>query len=97
MLTIERYEEQEKAFALAMFHGVLIPLILAYFTYIVESNLTIISSLAYLVFVSLMHLYRLLFNYDLINQIRAYEFMRVLGVVAFIIMLILIVILLLSF
>ena len=96
-MTIEKYEEQEKAFALAMFHGVFIPLILAFITNVIEDNFTIVSSLAYVVFVLLIHLYRLLFADNLINRIRAYEFMSVLSFVAFITMSIFIVILLLSF
>jgi hypothetical protein len=97
MTILGRYEEHEKAFNLALFHGVIIPLILAFITNVFESNFTIVSSIAYVVFVSLIHLHRLLFDDNLINQIRAYEFMRVLSFVAFITMFTFIVILLLSF
>lgn len=72
-------EMDDKAFELALFHGFLMPIIIAGLSYILDSHFALVSVLSYLIFVSLLHLYRLVVTNNKIYQDRAVAFLRVLG------------------
>lgn len=72
----------EKSFELALFHGFVMPIIIACWSYIIDSHFTLVSVLSYVVFVSLLHLYRVSTTNNKIYQERAYSFLRVIGGIA---------------
>lgn len=72
-------EIDDKAFELALFHGFIMPIVIAGFSYVLDSHFTLVSVLSYLIFVSLLHLYRLVVTNNKIYQDRAFAFLRVIG------------------
>ena len=72
-------EIDDKSFELALFHGFIMPIIIACLSYILDSHFAFISVLSYLIFVSLLHLCRLVITNNKIYQDRAFAFLRVLG------------------
>lgn len=72
-------EIDDKSFELALFHGFVIPIVIAGLSYVLDSHFTLVSVLSYLIFVSLLHLCRLVITNNKIYQERAVAFLRVLG------------------